>query len=93
MILSHVRWRFKRERNLVVVAIGEGDDLNVEKFMWIDLRNILIISVLFHGKFVQNKNAFKYKTEKGMKIFLTTSIAFNDEKDISKFFGFISRYF
>ena len=93
MILSHVRWRFRRERNLVVVAVGEGDDLNAEKFMWVDLRNIMIISVLFHGKFVQNKNAFKYKTEKGMKISLTTSIAFNDEKDINEFFGFISRYF
>ena len=93
MMISHVRWKFKREKGLVILAVGEGQDLDTEKFIWVDLNNIWIISRLVHGTVIQHKNAFKYKTDKDMKISLSTAISFKNEKDIDKFFWLLNQYF
>ena len=93
MIFSHVRWKFRREKDLTVLAIGEGQDLDAEKFIWVDLKNILIITMILHGEVIQYKKAFKYKMDKDMKISLSTAIAFENERDINEFFWLISQYF
>ena len=93
MIISHVIWKFRKEPGLVVTVVGEGYDLGAEKFLWLDWRNILLISLFLHGKMVQYKGACNYKAEKNVKIFLSTAIAFKNEKDINEFFWFVNRYF
>jgi len=93
MIISYVRWRFRREKNLLVIAVAESQDVEAENFILTDMRNIMIIAMLFHGKLIQRKNAYKYKMEKDTKISLVTSIAFRNEKDINDFFRFLNRYF
>ena len=93
MIISHVIWKFRKEPGLVVTVVGEGYDLGAERFLWLDWRNIWLISIMFRGRIVQNKDSANYKTEKGMKISLATSIAFRNEKDIKEFLWFIDKYF
>ena len=93
MIFSHVSWRFKRTDKLTILVICEGEDLETEKFIWIDLRNLALIAKKLSGRMIQSKNAYKYKMSKNMHIYIGTSIKFEKEEDINNFMILAKLYF
>ena len=85
MIFSHVSWKFKRIDRLTILIIGEGEDVETEKFIWVDLRNLVLIAKKPSGKIIPNKNSYRYKMSKNMHIYIGTSIKFENEEDINNF--------
>ena len=93
MKLSKITWRFKRENDFIIIVIGEGNDLETEKFLWVDLNNIITVAKIHNGKLIQDEYAINYKGEQNKKIYITMAIKFETTMERVDFMNFLELNF